>query len=66
MRDEIEKSIERITNTFKTLAELLLDIDKDRQDQIKDLNKRIGTIEHTMARFEGRLSKLESEVKNEI
>lgn len=63
MNDEIEKSIERITNTFKTLADILFDIDKDRQEQIKDLNKRLGAIEHTMARFEGRLCKLESEVK---
>lgn len=59
MSDEIEKSIERIKNTFKTLADILIDLDKDRQEQIKDLNKRLGNLEHRINRVEARLSKLE-------
>jgi prefoldin subunit 5 len=59
MNNEIEKAIEKITNTIKTINELLVENDIQRQEQIKDLNRRIGTIEHTIARFEGRLKKLE-------
>lgn len=62
MSDEIEKSIERITNTFKTLAEILVEMNEDRKEEIRDLNKRIGTIEHTILRFENRLSNIEKKI----
>ena len=59
LEDRIEKSIKRITNTMSTIAEILIENNDNRQNEIKELNKRISTIEYTIARFETRLSKLE-------
>ena len=43
---EIDNLIERIKNTTTVIADLLADIDKQRADEIKDMEKRIARLEY--------------------
>jgi flagellar motility protein MotE (MotC chaperone) len=48
---EIDKFIERIKNTLSTLADLLRDIDEERERDRKEFNRRITTLEYAYARI---------------
>ena len=48
--NDIEKSLERITNIVTTLADLLREIDEHRERDRKELEKRISTLEYAYLR----------------
>ena len=43
---EIDNLIERIKNTTQVIADLLADIDKQRTEEMKDMEKRIKRLEY--------------------
>ena len=43
---EIDNLIERIKNTTQVIADLLADIDKQRAEEMKELDKRIARLEY--------------------
>ena len=43
---EIDNLIERIKNTTTVIADLLADIDRQRDNEIKDMDKRIARLEY--------------------
>lgn len=56
---QIEESVERITETFATLATLLVELreeDKARQDRTE---KKLEALSYEVARVSGRVSELE-------
>ena len=56
---QIEESVERITDTFATLAALIVELreeDRNRQDKVE---KKLESLSYEVARVSGRVSELE-------
>jgi uncharacterized protein Yka (UPF0111/DUF47 family) len=66
LNEEIERVVEKITNTMQTIAQLLVDMNHERKTEINNLSKRISTVEHIIARHEGRLTELEKRISKDI
>ena len=49
--EEIDKFISRIKNTVNTIAELLAEIDEEREKDRKEFSRRITTLEYAYARI---------------
>ena len=49
--EEIDRFISRIKNTVNTIAELLAEIDEEREKDRKEFNRRITTLEYAYARI---------------
>ena len=48
--NDIEKSLERITNVVTTLADLLREIDEQRERDRKEFDRRISALEYAYIR----------------
>ena len=48
---EVDKFIERIKNTVSTLADLLKDIDEERERDRKEFHRRITNLEYAYTRI---------------
>lgn len=59
MNPQIEESVERITDTFATIAALMVELreeDRKRQDRTE---KKLESLSYEVARISGRVSELE-------
>ena len=48
--DDIIKRIDTIKNIIKTLADLLKDLDEQREEDKKELEKRVAALEYAITR----------------
>ena len=46
---DLDKKIEHMKNTMKTVVDLLKDLEEIRHEELKSLTKRVTTLEHQVA-----------------